>query len=1660
MAEDLFDADEPFAEESDDSFIAPSEPESEASLGSRKAAEEAGDSDYEFLFGSDAKPELKQKKKSASKWQKELDRRMREAHAQYADIDNIEQDIMFRLKQLSEHFERRHGVESEMLTLFSGLLTREQFTVDAAPPSKNAPVSEESTDVPPPEQGADKAMEKLMKKLIRQTFRGRTPEGRFGNLGRAAEETNRASAPSKVSTVVTISRDALSNLQDLNTLLSREREGDYVELDGVPLYKHTRYGTLYIFDSGLVTTHILPLCTKLMQESSSPEHDYSAITQEVIYLLYQLSQPPSGAWYNYWKEAQPHYRALAVSKEYEHQSSVASELKRRSGILGHYMHGLVALRAALQSSDLWTLVGEFRLKLENFKRAGHRTPQQQQHVEMLRERQNTLANERDALLAEAEDSDDDNGDQAPRGRLRKDHSAAGDRKKRVQEIRNQLYEVNEELSNERQAHMDAEQQTRVHCKTIRLLITQLLTAPGDGLSLLCMLQESGLINLLRDEVLACFEQCKQGFVVSEEGEISTHPAYISEAQRENLWEYVRLIHALLVCIDLGRFLGAAHEGVRLEEVQANEFLIQSGDGSQLQTVNNESLIDLIRLNPKLARMHLRGQVNWSKFVINERFSGTRSRESYEHWFRLPSLAHLQTPFDISSGVFANGNSGGKGAIPLSVNAVKSLQSELHKLIGIDGEFEHCHWSDEDGAAAVYYELGLVLSLCFSDLLREAQDRYFQPTDYEVVLDLHTWVVTYYRCLHAYVRAECRTEDRQPPPEAYVLLALRRYVGGDSLCAKVSCAYVWQLIRKHSLSKATHFGATSALRVLYANLALFNMLGDVHENFHMTRICQESLSSYFAGNVRALLFWILRQFKPLSHPPNLFCFALSNLHLLRRVVHSVGSVSFTIETTSSDAMGFDSDTDVSDDGTSTTKTIVVTKDSVFSSRNRNTANDDILYNGRVVYNCISMLANFRTNSSHLNDMLVSHLEAVPLPMLYDVKYFYVFGEIASDRRVWKNARWRWVGDFCVRVMESFFDSWMGRGNRFLPAELFFNKCSPAIRGPFRPCAREHIMPLVRGYDHCELLNELLKRPDASVYELSKELRGDGSYGGWGPEEDAALLKYYKQFHFLEDPIAYIADLLGSRASDIQRRLQELKVIGTEPTPAKGGSASSFAKILRNFIAAFSEEAIKVCAELHENISESMEMQRLGGAEAVCVVMEPLSASTTLLESSAFKAVMDSLGLSQDWLLPKDTSSLVPLLAVVGDPSNYIGEGHAVHAPKPSTVQKGVEASQTGTDDHQSMEPEPEDTSAPVVVTSRDIAHLLIDLMVTLEQHNENVSISSIIKSVITLVESASVIGNAESVCPDLPQNEECISRLRSLLRIADVDVRPPMIKCGGVTSEALVTDRLHAALNLSRLPLNRLETIAQRQPEEPMKLRPTSVITETDFEDSFEKVTESAYDDNHEEHLDFDAPITFNATQKVSKKTLRKGASRSSDTKKKMATKDDTSLDTTPTHKDVHGNELDAVLSELRRRLSSGELRIEAADIMGSGLFSNWDAAFASLRNTCRALGATEEFVDSGLWLVWSTDTVGSAVAQLAHKHGLGPVSHGRHAQRRSSTIRPQDIGVRCKSEQTTPEITPFRRLEIDRDRVAEIYEESLRLAREGRLQNTLQSKQDVQRLLD
>lgn len=1608
---DLFAEDDAVLDESDDSFIADSESESASSMASVKGAKDENQDEYDFLFGFEEAPkeEKKKSKKTASTWQKELDRRLKEAGAQYKDFEDVESEVAFNVSQIAYHFERRQGVESEMLSLFSGLLTRERFNVEPTP----APNTEKPPKVDLPE--TDRAMEKMMKKLIRQTFRGRAPEGRFGGFSKAPEDSKKTASSHKVSTVTTIGKDALSNLQDLNILLSREREGDYVELDGVPLYKHTRYATLYVLEGNFISSYILPLCSKLLREANNAEYDTQALTQEIVYLLYQLSQPPSESWYNYWTEAHPHYRDLAKSSEYNQDPQVATELKRRARIVWKYLNGMIMFRSALQSADLWTLIGEFRLNMENFERAGYQTAEQKKHMEYLVDLQNNLANERDSLLSEEKGDDDEEEERVRLGRLKKDQSASDARKKRIQEIRQQLYNVNDELAKERENHIIAQQQTKVHIKTVRLFIMHILTVPGDGLRFLGLLQESGLLSLLKNEIISCFESCKRGFTVSTDGSIMAHASYLSEQQRESMWEYVRLVHSLLVCVDIGRFLSLVYAGIKPEEMKDNEEIMRSGDDSIYQKVEDESFLDLMRINPKLARLTLRGSAQAGKFVINERLGGRRNYGDYDQWFRFPALPHLQTPFEVMSG-FSTRND----IHPFSGSLMKALQSELHSLIGIDAEFEHCHWTEGENGKPLYYELGLVLSLCLGDLAREAEDRYYKPSDYQVVLDIHTMVVTYYRCLYIYMKEVCRLERRTPQPEAYVLLALRRYVGADSLCSRVSCSYLWHLIRKQSMSKSSHIGATSALRALYSDLCLMDMFKDVNDNLPVLRICQETLTSYFMGDIRAIIFWVLRYFKPLSHSIDLFAFALSSLHMLKKVLSKIGAVSFTQENVHSDSLRYDSDSESSDDGKSATKTIVVTPEAVFTSRNRKTVNDDIIFNGRVVYNCIYMLANFTTNTVHMNDLLVSHLETVPLPMLYDVKYFYVFQDIMNNKRVWQNARWKWVGDFCAHVLESFFDSWLGRGNRFLPVELFFNKCSPSTKGPFRPCAPENIIPLSRGYARCDLLNEMLRRPEASVYEVSKEMRGGDPGGAWDPDEDAALLQYHKQFMFLADPVSYIAELLGRRTADVVKRLQELRVTSEEPGTAGGATRFELRQLIRKLVIEFADEAIKVCAELHENISESLEMQKLGGEESLCEVMEPLSASSGLLASANFRDLLKCLGISQSWLLPKDTTSILLLMDVLGDPNNYLDIGK-------------------DTSKRHAQPEEPSATTAyqvPQVVTSRDIAKFILELYRSLDRNKESLQLDEVLVRAASLVESAAIIGTAETLFEGLPQSEDVIEQLSRLLQVFNISVITPTLVCSGITDEAAVMDRLKVAMNLSKLAADRLEDIVSADIRQPVMPTERFITTSS--------LNDVVMDDPFEHHLDLNAPISLNTTKSKadSKRETKPKATKDRGVSKGKLKRPGMKAGTIDPS-------IQPVIDELWKRLSKGETTINAADLMGAASFDDWEDAFANIRNVCKSWGAEEESVGDALWLNWTPGSVKEALSAMPRDKKQNGVT--------TSEVR---LGVRCLITEKPRDFRAFERLEVDRNLVASLYTESLRLAQEGQLENTVKSREDLKQLIE
>ncbi|EKX72885.1 conserved hypothetical protein [Theileria equi strain WA] len=1713
---------------SEDSFIVNSEP-----------SVHSEDDDYEFLFGTNVEETVDKKVKTRGKRVKDLENLLRERKAAYNDFEGTEDEIRYTVDELADHWDRRQALESEILSLFSSLLTKEQISVDSVhtahtqsmhsvynenhidgesnvheelggstsfnPPESSRSNTQQTTDADPESNPkvpteSNRIVGKLMKRLIKQTFRDKAPEGRFGSYSKASDVgKEKANHEFRLNTVTSIGKDALPALRDINTLLNRERGNDYEELDGVPLYKHTRPVTIYIFMNNFILSHILPLCTLLSRGAvSNPDIDTDAISKEIIYLLYQLSQPPSEAWYKYWVEAEQVYTSLnaAGSKD----DSISSEIKCRMRVIEDYIYGLGVLRSSIVSNDIWFLVGEFRVKLEHFKREKFRTPAQTAHMHELRELQDKLSKERDELVQEMK-GDEDEEENVTHGRLRKDRNVRDANRKRLHELRKQLVRISGEIADENESVAIAEKQTLLHIATVRILIVQILTIPGNDLPILVILNESGLLSTIKTEIIASFESCKSGFIVSEDGNVESHAAYLSETQRATLWEYVRLVHAITSCVSISRIFATPYmptkQGNKSVEYQTGR---TSGTQSKISN-DDQKIIELARLNPKLARMRIRGSTSdISTFKIDEHAGRTRKLSDYDRLFRFPTSEHTN-PY--SSFLSDSNSTFGKYA-PIFAEGVtpenlKNLQLELQSLVGIDIDFEHIHYN-QDGVH-VYYELGLLLSLLFSDISREAEDRYSLPCDVEVLLDLKSWVISYYTTLYLNENKRRDSKGLEKLPEAFVLLALRRYVGNENLMPKVTCMYIWRLIRKSGMRKSSSLGAASALRSFYADLMLvFSFSNCINE--HVLDILKQLISSYLTNNIKSALFWILRFFKPLSHTTQIFVYSLSSLHLLSKIVTVMGNISYTVEKSQNRAISldYDDDSDDSMDG-GLTKRVVLSKNSIFSSKHisqdvDSTPKDvipDIMYNGRVIYNCVFLLSNFRNNDPYLNDLLITHLEMLPPGLLYDLKYFYTFRNIIKDRRVWQNAHWRWIGEFCIYTLERFFDSWLMEENfKALPIELFYNKASTATVGPFRPCSRDHILPLSNGYKSCQILGSLLKNPDLSIYEVAREVKGM-PMSLWTREDDATLLKYASQFSFLDDPHTYIAELLGRPVKEVTRRLSELnEQMNKEDNNDVFVDASTQTFKLKEacniFYVRYPDIASTTLSELHENISESIEMKRLGGLDAICEVMEPISASQDILDSPEFLSILACLKI-ENWILPSDLDLFEQFLKVIKDPDSYnsaeipLDMSGIMHGPADTTVYdiykpskfEALKMNFTSRDiarlilDIKDVATSAKDVPDPMTsVVDQDSIDILEKSMDTLDifgndaEKVDNLSKLSddyieILQESLRLIDSAVILGRSESMCKNLPQDILSLQKLSDLLNIANVRINPPLLICESVGDGTIAKDRLQMAVNLFKLPEQRLRDISSYVPQGfVVDTHQAQSTVDTDFPMDDEATLDFSKDP-------FESNIMVNRTKK---KRLKKSRTVENDEAVNMNEPENNTLEKMlQTYRKglkfgrlKKHNKIDLVLGNVLERLSSGLYEMNAAELMSLGmdtsLFKDFDKSLTNLSNLVKSSGATVEYVGDRLMFSFTHESSQVLKDYLGATFKETDVSvsvpkRTRVKKRRNIPTR-LDIGVGVLDGLDPVEtfnFDPFKNLESSVDLVSQLHKQSLELAAQKRLYN-------------
>ncbi|UKK01304.2 hypothetical protein MACK_002117 [Theileria orientalis] len=1013
--------------DSDDSFIVDDDRSVDDFEGASDNREDSNDDDYDFLFGIPQEDKAEEENK-VKRRVKDLEKLLSSRAGAYEEFEGTEDEIRYTLEDLSYFYKSRQALELELLSLFSGLIKREKISQ-----TKNHIKSSKDYDATNAEnlftdretartddgnknkfhkyninkrKQSEKTMNKFLKNIIKQTFRNEQPEGRFGKFSKDRQSTANMKTidtnyEGEENVLVTIDSEALANLRDINTLLHRERRGDYEEMEGVPLYKYPRCASIYIFSHNFMSSFILPLCSVLNRGSVSEAIDVDQLVNELIYFFYQITQPPSENWYNYWVTAQSIYKVINIQllqslgkdshdapnrsfkSDEEKNNNVKIELKYRTRVIDSYIKGLNTLRSAMESSEIWSIIGEFRLKLEHFKQNGYISKEELTELNNMKELQQSLSTERDTLIKEVEQLEEEE-DGAVLNRLRKDRELAQEsrnavmaKKKRIKQIRRELYDVTTGI-NEVNKKVDATRtKSEFHMQTVRILISQVLTIKSN-MGILYIFNELGILTLIRQELLMFFSTIRKAIVPvsyvadqtvdaggasktdenivleqqpEEKGDYEYYPSYLTQLERNNLWQYVRIVYNILAGINITSLVGDV-KGVKGENKGHGESGTQDGgsssatsgdlsgstngvDGSgtsnryQQQGGNNYKsreqlleerdrmersyLIEMYRMNPKLYN-----KFNDRVFRYNIRSANYNQKNNYHYTFK---YSHT---------------TGGSNEGTREEKDKESLQNELNLLIGINSNLEHISFSNNTGKEGevsgdkkeIDYELVLMLLVCCYDINREVDEEYYEPYDRIILFNIKSFVIRYYSML--YVKYSLKNAPKTIPT-SFLFLAIKRYIGEDNIFTKLLLTYMNQLVKKLNYQNnqiiiqliQNAYTELSFIQSFHTSASLSrndsssskggegvsngndtNMDGDdgdgsdtkrdkeqmEMEEEYINNICKEFFIEYIKNNIRLMMFNLLKNFK-MSYNRVLFISSLRLMLLLEKLVLKIGSIEF-------------------------------------------------------------------------------------------------------------------------------------------------------------------------------------------------------------------------------------------------------------------------------------------------------------------------------------------------------------------------------------------------------------------------------------------------------------------------------------------------------------------------------------------------------------------------------------------------------------------------------------------------------------------------------------------------------------------------------------------------------------------------------------------------
>ncbi|SBT86526.1 conserved Plasmodium protein, unknown function [Plasmodium malariae] len=406
----------------------------------------------------------------------------------------------------------------------------------------------------------------------------------------------------------------------------------------------------------------------------------------------------------------------------------------------------------------------------------------------------------------------------------------------------------------------------------------------------------------------------------------------------------------------------------------------------------------------------------------------------------------------------------------------------------------------------------------------------------------------------------------------MVLGMQMYIGENSLHSEFLCDTFHRIIKEEKMSKNSSKVILCCLRCLYADLNLIN-LHALSTDDNVKTICKSSLDYLLKRNILNTLSWVLKNFKVMSHEKNIFIYSLKCSLLIIQLLEKLGGTTYIVKESK---RIYDEEEDEDEEE----EYAYDREKGLMNHPNRSRAygnrygsrhgqnsdnkdqyhyNDsmerinvcdlvDEIYSGKIVNICMQILENFKRNSIHINDLIITYFEHLikhknneyNFLLFLDVKYFLIFGNIMNDEQCYSCPQYYWIMNFFENIIGCFFKLW--NNNYFLPTELFFSK--DVNKNLSSLLSEKYMFSIFSNYNEGNdvyIYDELTKGTNINdiFVELNNRKRLEALE--WSKEDVQNLKLYFKQFKHMHNFIPFISEMLNKSSNTVKNQLIYLNYI---------------------------------------------------------------------------------------------------------------------------------------------------------------------------------------------------------------------------------------------------------------------------------------------------------------------------------------------------------------------------------------------------------------------------------------------------------------------------------------------------------------------------------------